>query len=50
MQMYGDLRKYDYKEAEKLIRGIEHNSYKNITNNHNRTLEYTGKILHLDRR
>lgn len=50
MRKCGDLRKYDSKEAERLIRGIEHNSYKNITNNHNKTLEYTGKILHLDRR
>lgn len=41
-----DLRKFDTKEAEELIRGIERNSYKQITNN--KTLEYTGKILHLD--
>ena len=43
-----DLRKFDAKEAEELIRGIEKKSYKQITNNHNKTLEYTGKILHLD--
>lgn len=44
-----DLRKFDAKEAEELIRGIENKSYKQITNTHNKTLEYTGKILHLDR-
>lgn len=43
-----DLRKFDAKEAEELIRGIEKKSYKQIANNHNKTLEYTGKILHLD--
>ena len=43
-----DLRKFDAKEAEELIRGIEKKSYKQIANNHNNTLEYTGKILHLD--
>ena len=42
-----DLRKFDAKEAEELIRGIEKKSYKQIANN-NKTLEYTGKILHLD--
>ena len=43
-----DLRKYDSKEAEQLIRGIETKTYKNITRTQNKTLEYTGKILHLD--
>lgn len=43
-----DLRKYDAKDAEKLIRGLENNSYKYITNNLNKSMEYTGKILHLD--
>lgn len=42
-----DLRKFDAKEAEELIRGIEKKSYKQIANN-SKTLEYTGKILHLD--
>lgn len=45
-----DLRKYDSKEVEKLIRGFENTSYKNITSNQNKVLEHTGKILHLDRR
>lgn len=42
-----DLRKFDAKEVEELIRGIEKKSYKQIANN-SKTLEYTGKILHLD--
>ena len=43
-----DLRKFNEKEAEKLIRGIETKSYKQIVNGYNKTLEHTGKILHLD--
>lgn len=43
-----DLRKFDEKEAEKLIRGIETKSYKQIVNGYNKALEHTGKILHLD--
>ncbi len=43
-----DLKRFDPKEADQLIRSLENNSYKHITNNHNKTLEYTGKILHLD--
>lgn len=43
-----DLRKFAPKEADTLIRGLENNSYKHITNNYDKTLEYTGKILHLD--
>lgn len=47
MRKFGDLKRFDSKEAAKLIRGIENNSYKQIINN-NKILEYTGKILHLD--
>lgn len=43
-----DLRKFNEKEAEKLIRGIETKSYKQIVNGYNKALEHTGKILHLD--
>ena len=50
MQNYGDLRKYDAKEAENLIRGIEYKTYNDITKMKNKPLEHTGKILHLDRR
>lgn len=46
--MYGDLRKYDTREVEKIIRGLERKTYNNITRMLNTTLEYTGKILHLD--
>ena len=48
MHQFGDLRRFDAKEAEKLIRGIENKSYNQITNIHNNIIEYTGKILHLD--
>lgn len=48
MRKSGDLRKYDVREAEKLIRGLENKKYNNITRTYNKTLEYTGKILHLD--
>ena len=48
MRKCGDLRRYDTKEAEKLIKGFENKTYKNITRTQNKTLEYTGKILHLD--
>lgn len=47
MQRFGDLRKFDAKETQNIIRGIERGFYKQIPNN-NKTLEYTGKILHLD--
>lgn len=48
MLKYGDLKKFEVKEVEELLRGIEKKSYKQIANNYNKNLEYTGKILHLD--
>lgn len=49
MPNFGDLRKYDAREAEKIVRGLENRTYNNITRFQNKTLEHTGKILHLDR-
>lgn len=48
MLKFGDLRKYDEKEAEILIRGLENKTYSSITRMQNKPLEHTGKILHLD--
>lgn len=41
-----DLKKFNEKETDKFIRGIEKNIYNKIGKN--KSLEYTGKILHLD--
>lgn len=43
-----DLKKIDVKDAEELIRGIENKSYNQLTNVYKKTVEHTGKILHLD--
>lgn len=43
-----DLKKIDAKEAEKLIRGIDNKIYNQVINDYKNTIEYTGKILHLD--
>lgn len=43
-----DLKKFDVKDVEKIIRGFENKNYKRVTNEYDKTVEYTGRILHLD--
>lgn len=43
-----DLKKIDVKDVEKIIKGFENKNYKRVTSEYDKTVEYTGRILHLD--
>lgn len=43
-----DLKKWEPKKAHNFIKSLENDFYSKINNNESRSLEHTGKILHLD--